>query len=218
MDLTGYTEALIARSLVKIPNLDPAALVRMLGLYHVKSETVGGIMQQLTKQPEGWVTIKQISAEASKYFAETGISAAVVVSIALTESSGAMWDHEVYMNPSVQNSLGYKGLFQFDPAGIAWRQAQSGKLQIGSFATSWNKMPEAVKAVMVYSRQNYEEFKRLTGYKGVITPEIVYLTHNQGAGGGAQFVEGTHNLRGVQSRVAIEIAQAAKSQFMAVMA
>lgn len=177
-------------------------------------------MVALVKEPNGWVTVRQLSLLAAKYVANTGIPSSIVISIALVESAGVAYGEDVYLNPNIINSIGYKGLFQFDPRGSAWQQAADNKMgiKLEGFSTGWNKPEEAVKAVMVYARQNFDTFKKLSGYAGPITPEIIYLSHNQGAAGAAGYVTSRRDLAGTQSRAAVTLALAAKKQYQALLA
>lgn len=172
-------------------------------------------MRKLTSLPEGWVTLTSILQIAQKYVRQTGVQLSIVMDIALKESEAVSYEGEIYLNPKIVNSIGYKGLFQFDPRGVAWSQAARNTMgvSITRFDKAWFIPEEAVKAVMVYSRQNYDEFVRLTGYRGPMTSAIVYLTHNQGAGGAAAYVKGKLTLRGVQSLAAIADARVAKAEY-----
>lgn len=72
-----------------------------------------------------------------------------------------------------------RGLFQMQPA--AWADA-SRIVPLGDYETNWSDPVQNALAGGAYLKANERTLRRL-GYDGPFTPAVLYLAHQQGAGG-----------------------------------
>jgi len=121
---------------------------------------------------------------------EKGIPEATLLGFAKIESN---------FNPKAVNGSS-RGLMQIQPA--AWQTAASIDPSIGSYDNVWDtrKNAEAGAALM---KANGRTLRKL-GYTGELTPEVLYMAHQQGAAGFIELWRASEGLPSMTSYVTVK--------------
>lgn len=156
----------------------------------------------------GWVSLEALGPIIDRVTRETGASRNLLVDFLNLEARKRVVGGVTFYDPNAVNSLGYRGLGQFDAKGEAWARAAK-FVKIGPFAESWRDPYQNLLATAGYIKANTLAIRSF-GYTGPITGNIAYLMHNQGAKGAYSILTGERGVTGGQSKAAIAIVAAAK--------
>lgn len=156
---------------------------------------------------DGWISVAGMDDVIRRVSSASGVSTAVLQQF-LELEQGAPKARGY--NAKIVNSLGYRGLFQFDRKGEAWAVA-SRIIALPPFNPNWQDPYYNTLAAAAYLLANTKTIRRL-GYKGPVTGNIAYLMHNQGAVGAFKIISGQGATAGTQSGAANNVIAMARRE------
>jgi len=175
---------------------------QLRGKYFGSAETNVGIGPS-----SRWISSSAMAMVISRVSGVTSVGADVLRSFLELEAAKKMFGGEMHYDKEAINAGGYRGLYQFDSRGNAWKDASRFVSDLPAFEPAWKDAYYNTLAAAGYVKFN-TSVVRTRGYKGAITGNVAYLMHNQGAVGALRVLQG-QTIVGSQSANAMKVASAA---------
>jgi len=159
-------------------NLTPHQLKTAFDLEKLDKKKAAAEKTRALLERGGTVVRQDVAAAIANAALVTGVNSSILNTFVKIESNG---------NPSAMNGSS-RGLLQVQPAAwreaAAWLQARKG-VRIGTWEQASLNAHDNALAGAAYIQINSDRLRSL-GYQGPLTPAVLYMAHQQGAGG---FVE-----------------------------